>query len=176
MRNLTRREKILIVIAAVLLILGGYFYLLYQPLVEEQEQVQNEIFALEEEYHSTLDRIDQIPELEEELAALEEERQTILEVGYRDPEEIVAVLTAFSREADISINGYSRGDADGGFPFELQAEGGYGPLLQFVWLIDDWDYRLEMTSFNFSGDEEDAVQASFDFFFHQWDEVEEFID
>lgn len=177
MGNLSKREKILIIIAAVLMVLGGYFYLLYQPLAEDIEHLQNEVNVLEDEYSAMLEKINQIPELEEELAELKEERETILEMGYRDPEEIVAVLTAFSRESNISLNGYSRGEADGGFPFELQAEGRYGPLLQFIWLIDSWDYRLEVTDFEFSGDdEEEVVRASFGFFFHQWDDMEEFVD
>jgi len=174
MRSLTRREKILLTVGLVLLVLGGYYYFLHQPMMERQEDLEIELEALEQEYETALDQIDQIPELEDELAELQEEREEILDVGIKEPEEIVAVLNTFSRQTGITINSYSKGEVDGGHSFTLGVEGTYIPILEFVSMVDNWDYRLETEDFSLNADDGE-IDMEFSFFFHQWDELEEYL-
>ncbi len=70
--------------------------------------VQSEINSLIDEHELALDRIEQIPELEDELARLEEERAELLEAAIREPEEILAAINIFSRETGITIEGYEK--------------------------------------------------------------------
>ena len=180
MRNLSRREKILLFIAAVIVVVGGYYYFLYIPLQEEQENMQSEITDLQEQIRLDRERIEQIPELEEELAQLKEERDTILEVGYRDPEEIVATLNSFSQETGLEILSYNKGEAEGGYPFELSVNGPYFSLLQFINMVDEWDYRLGIEDFMLNAIEDEdrpgrrVIELDLNFFFHHWEDVEEF--
>ncbi len=177
MRNLSRREKFLVIVAAFLVVVGGYFYLVYQPMEEEKEMLAADIASLEISINNSIEKIEQIPELEERLAELHEERETILEMGYRDSEEVLARLNSFSRLAEVSIDGYQLGEASNGYPFNLSGRGNYIPFLKFVWLIDDWDYRLEVEDFTLTGnDENDELEADFVFFFHQHEDIRQYLD
>ncbi len=173
--RLSRREKILLLLAFIGLVFGLYYYFPYQWITEEQEIVQEEIDQLETDITLARDRIDQIPELEEELARLEEERSELLEAAIREPEEILAHLNVFSREAGMTINSYSKGDREDGHPLSLSYEGEYLPLLQMMRLVDEWDYRLVVEDFSLSADEDDELTISMNYFFHQPDELAEFI-
>ena len=173
--RLSRREKILLLIAFIALVFGAYYYLLYQPIIEEQEMVQSEINSLIDEHELALDRIEQIPELEDELARLEEERAELLEAAIREPEEILAAINIFSRETGITIEGYEKREGTDGHPLNFSFSGDYLPLLDFARMIDNWDYRLVVESFVLSSSDDD-ISTNMYFFFHQPDELREFIE
>ncbi len=178
MDRLSRREKILLLLAFVGLIFGLYYYFPYQWITEDQEIVQQDIAQLETEIQLAQERIEQIPELEEELARLEEERSELLEAAIREPEEILAALNVFSRRTDMTINSYSKGQREDGHPLTLNYEGDYFPLLEMMRMIDEWDYRLVVEEFSVTAndaDNEDDLNIAVNFFFHQPDELAEFI-
>jgi len=174
MRSLTRREKILLSVVLIAAVFGAYYYFLYAPMQEEQERLEEEIERLEEEYELALEQIEQIPELEERLAELREERQEILEAGVREPEEIVSYLNTFSAQTGISIESYTLGSSDEGHPFDLSIEGSYIPLLEFIGMIDNWDYRLEVEDFSLNAND-GTLDTDFSFFFHQWEELDRYL-
>ena len=173
--RLTRREKILLLLAFIGLVFGLYYYFPYQWITEEQDLVQQDIDQLETELQLARQRIEQIPELEEELARLEEERSELLEAAIREPEEILAHLNVFSRQSGMTINSYSTGGREDGHPLNLSYEGEYLPLLQMMRLVDEWDYRLVVEDFSLSTGEDDELNISMNYFFHQPDELAEFI-
>jgi len=174
MDRLSRREKILLLLAFVGLIFGLYYYFPYQWITEEQDLVQQDIDRLETELQLAQTRIEQIPELEEELARLEEERSELLEAAIREPEEILAALNVFSRQTDMTINSYSKGQREDGHPLTLEYEGDYFPLLEMMRMVDEWDYRLVVEEFSIAANEEELFVAV-NFFFHQPDELAKFI-
>ncbi|SDL59498.1 hypothetical protein [Halarsenatibacter silvermanii] len=177
MRNLNRREKILLIVIVFLAVTAGYYYLVYQPMEEEKEMLAQEITILNSSIASSLDRIVQIPELEEKLADLHRERETVLEMGYRDSEEVLARLNSFSSQSEMTLDGYQLGSASDGYPFNLSGRGNYIPVLKFIWLIDDWDYRLEMEDFTLTAEGENGeLLADFDFFFHQHEDIRKYLD
>lgn len=173
--RLSRREKILLLIAFIALVAGGYYYLLYQPIVEEQEIVQTEIDGIRSQYNLAVERVEQIPELEEELAALEEERAELLEAAIREPEEILAAINHFARETGISIEGYEKDEGENGHPLAFAFAGEYLSFVNFARMIDDWDYRLVIDSFTINSNDTQLTSNMF-FFFHQPDELREFIE
>ncbi|MBF8436711.1 hypothetical protein I0Q91_06465 [Halanaerobiaceae bacterium Z-7014] len=173
--RLSRREKILLLIALVALIAGGYYYFLYQPIVEEQEMVQNEINDLIDQHTIAVERVSQIPELEDELAALEEERAELLEAAIREPEEILAAINVFSQETGVNIEEYSKGEREDGLPLQMTFTGNFFPILDFSRMVDNWDYRLVVEDFNLSVNDEE-ITTNMSFFFHQPDELREFIE
>ncbi len=171
MRSLTRREKILLFIGLLVIMLGGYYYFLYSPMSARQDQVREEVEALEQEYQLALERIQRIPELEETLEELKEEREIVLTAGVREPEEIVAVLNTFSQQTGINLTSFDRGGAEDGHAFDLSVQGSYISVLEFITLIDDWDYRLEIEDFDLAS-EENELHIDFSFFFHQWEDID----
>lgn len=174
MRSLSRREKIFLFIGLVLVVAGVYYYLFYIPMQEEIEQLEQDVTSLEQEYEIALEQIDQIPELEEELAELREEREEILEAGIRHPEEIVAVINTFTSRTGVVINNYSKGDAEDGHSFQLGVEGTYISILEFIKMLDNWDYRLEIEDFSL-GAEDGKIDMDFSIFFHQWEELDTYL-
>ena len=173
--RLSRREKILLLIVFVAAVGAAYYYFLYTPIVEEQEMVQSEIDNLSDQHALAVERVAQIPELEEELARLEEERAELLEAAIREPEEILAAINVFSQETGVSIEGYSKGQRADGHPLQMDFEGQYLPILDFARMIDEWDYRLVVEEFNLSTNDNE-ISTTFNFFFHQPDELREFIE
>ena len=173
--RLSRREKILLLLVFITIIGAAYYYFLYTPIVEEQEMVQNEIDNLSDQHALALERIEQIPELEDELAALEEERSELLEAAIREPEEILAAINVFSRETGVSIEGYTKVQGEDGHPLQMSFEGQYLSFLDFARMLDNWDYRLVVEYFNMNA-EDNELSMNFDFFFHQPDELREFIE
>ncbi len=173
--RLSRREKILLLIAFVAIVFAAYYYLLYQPIVEEQEQVQQEVDDLSDQHALAVERVEQIPELEEELAQLEEERAELLEAAIREPEEILAAINVFSQETGVDIEEYSKGEQEDGLPLQMSFEGEYLPMLDFARMIDDWDYRLVVEDFTLTA-EDYELTTTMNFFFHQPDEMREFIE
>ena len=174
MRSLSRREKILLFIGLLVVVVGGYYYFIYSPLAAEQERIRDEVEALEQEYTLALERINRIPELEEKLAKLEEEREIVLSAGIRKPEEIVAVLNTFSIQTGVEIISFDRGETEGGYTFDLSIRGNYVSFLEFLTLIDDWDYRLEIEDFVLSA-ENSELQVNLSFLFHQWEDIDLFL-
>ena len=175
MRNLTRREKILLTVGLILVVLGGYYYFLHLPMEERQEDLEMELEALEQEYETGLEQIAEIPELEDRLEEMREEREQVIDAGIKEPEEIVAVLNTFSRQTGININSFNRGDAEAGHSFSLSIEGSYFPWLEFIRMVDNWDYRLETEQFSLSSDDGE-IDVQLSFFFHQWEELEEYLE
>jgi len=173
--RLSRREKILLLVAFVAIVFAGYYYLLYQPIVEEQERVQSEVNNLSNQHALAVERVQQIPELEDELARLEEERAELLEAAIREPEEILAAINVFSQETGVTIEGYNKGEQEDGHPLQMSFEGQYLPMLDFARMIDDWDYRLVVEDFTLSA-EDYELSTTMNFFFHQPDEMREFIE
>ncbi len=177
MTNLSRREKILLIIAILVVGAAAYNYLLYQPLTEERTALESEIADLESSIVTAQERIEQIPDLEQQLEELREERETILEMGYHDSEEVLARLNLFSRRSGVRLNSYELDETEEGYPFYLSGEGDYTSMLEFIWLIDDWDYRLEIEDFALAANrEENNLEADFDFFFHQHEDIREFLE
>ncbi len=172
--KLSRREQILLLIAFVALVIGLYYYFPYQWITEEQQTLQDEIDTLDSEILTARERIEEIPELEEELAQLEEERAELLEAAIREPEEILAALNVFSRQSGMTINSYSKGNREDGHPLSLNYEGDYHSFLQMMRMVDEWDYRLLVEDFSLSVNEEE-LNLSMNYFFHQPDELAEFI-
>ncbi len=172
--KLSRREQILLLIAFVALVIGLYYYFPYQWITEEQQTLQDEIDTLDSEILTARERIEEIPELEEELAQLEEERAELLEAAIREPEEILAALNVFSRQSGMTINSYSKGNREDGHPLSLNYEGDYLSFLQMMRMVDEWDYRLLVEDFSLSVNEEE-LNLSMNYFFHQPDELAEFI-
>ena len=173
--RLSRREKILLLIVFVAAVGAAYYYFLYTPIVEEQEMVQSEIDNLSDQHALAVERVAQIPELEEELARLEEERAELLEAAIREPEEILAAINVFSKETGVSIEGYNKGQRADGHPLQMAFEGQYFSLLDFARMLDDWDYRLVVENFDLSADDNE-IRTVMNFFFHQPDELREFIE
>ncbi|MFN2364825.1 MAG: type II secretion system protein GspM [Halarsenatibacteraceae bacterium] len=173
--GLSRREKILLLIAFVAIVFAGYYYFLYQPIVEEQEQVQREIDNLSNQHALAVERVEQIPELEDELARLEEERAELLEAAIREPEEILAAINVFARETGITIEGYEKNEGEDGHPLAFAFSGEYLPFLDFARMVDNWDYRLVIESFSMDA-EDYELNTDMYFFFHQPDEMREFIE
>ena len=173
--RLTRREKILLLIVFVAVVGAAYYYFLYTPIVEEQEMVQSEIDNLSDQHALAVERVEQIPELEDELARLEEERAELLEAAIREPEEILAAINVFSQETGVSIEAYSKGQRDDGHPLQMSFEGQYLSMLDFARMVDNWDYRLVVENFNLSADDFE-LSTTMNFFFHQPDELREFIE
>ena len=173
--RLSRREKILLLIVFVAIIGAAYYYFLYTPIIEEQEMVQNEIDNLSDQHALAVERVQQIPELEDELAQLEEERAELLEAAIREPEEILAAINVFAQETGVSIEEYSKFEREDGHPLRMTFEGQYLPMLDFARMIDNWDYRLVIENFNLSA-EDFELSTTMDFFFHQPDELREFIE
>lgn len=174
MRSLTRREKILIFLGLLMVVAGVYYYLFYLPIQEDQDQVRQQVESLQQEYEIALEQIQEIPELEEKLEDLREEREEILEAGIREPEEILAVINRFSTSTGITINSYAKGDVEDGHSFQLDIEGSYIPLLEFISLLDNWDYRLEIEDFSLAA-EEGEIDVNFSFLFHQWEELDRYL-
>jgi len=137
--------------------------------------MQAEVNRLSDRHSLAVDRVGQIPDLEDELAALEEERQEILEAAIREPEEILAAINVFSRETGVSIESYSKGERADGHPLQMSFEGQYYSFLDFARMIDDWDFRLVIENFDLTADENE-LSTTMNFFFHQPDEYREFIE
>jgi len=178
MSNLSKREKILLFILLVTVVMVAYYYLLYQPIQAEQQNLKNEIANVQSQYSTVLARVNQIEDLEQELAALKKEREERLEIVVREAEEILAAIDFFARESDVNIRSYQKGDANNGYPFTFEVEGEYFELLAFLKMLDNWDYRLVVE--NLSADnvqqDEDLIALSLNLFYHQSDELREFIE
>ena len=173
--RLSRREKILLLIVFVAAVGAAYYYFLYAPIVEEQEMVQSEIDNLSDQHALAVERVEQIPELEEELARLEEERAELLEAAIREPEEILAAINVFSKETGVTIEGYEKRERADGHPLGFSFSGDYLPFLNFARMVDDWDYRLVVESFTLNANDTE-LNTNMNFFFHQPDELREFIE
>jgi len=173
--RLSRREKILLLIVFVAIVGAAYYYFLYTPIVEEQEMVQGEINNLSDQHALAVERVEQIPELEDELAALEEERAELLEAAIREPEEILAAINVFARETGVTIEGYEKNEGEDGHPLAFAFSGEFLPFLDFARMVDNWDYRLVIESFSMDADDFE-LSSNMYFFFHQPDELREFIE
>jgi len=173
--RLSRREKILLLLVFIAIVGAAYYYFLYTPIIEEQEMVQNEINNLSDQHELAVERVQQIPELEEELAALEEERAELLEAAIREPEEILAAINVFSKETGVTIEGYEKNEGEDGHPLAFAFSGDFLPFLDFARMIDNWDYRLVVESFTLDANDTE-LNTNMYFFFHQPDELREFIE
>jgi len=178
MSNLSRREKILLFVLFVTVVMVAYYYLLYQPIQAEQQNLKNQIANVQSEYTTVLSRVNQIEDLEKELASLQKEREERLKIVVREAEEILAAIDFFARESEIEIRSYQKGDAENGYPFTFNVEGEYFELLSFLKMLDNWDYRLvvENLSANNVQEEEDLISLTLNLFYHQSDELRDFIE
>ncbi|MFP4021218.1 MAG: type II secretion system protein GspM [Halanaerobium sp.] len=178
MSNLSKREKILLFILLVTVVMVAYYYLLYQPIQAEQQDLKNEISNVQSQYSTVLARVNQIEDLEKDLESLKNEREERMEIVVREAEEILAAVDYFARETDVEIKSYQKDDADNGYPFTFEVEGEYFELLSFLKMLDNWDYRLVIE--NLSADnvqqEEDVIALNLNLFYHQSDELREFIE
>lgn len=178
MSNLSKREKILLFILFVTVVMVAYYYLLYQPIKAQQENLKTQIADIQTEYSTVLSRVNQIEDLERELANLKKEREERLEIVVREAEEILAAIDYFARESDVDIRSYQKGDADNGYPFTFNLEGEYFELLSFLKMLDNWDYRLvvENLSANNIQEQGNEIVLTLNLFYHQSDELRDFIE
>ena len=178
MSNLSRREKILLFILFLTVVLVAYYYLLYQPIKAQKQNLKNQIANVKSEYTTVLSRVNQIEDLEKELANLQREREERLEIVVREAEEILAAIEFFARESNVEIRSYQKEDADNGYPFTFNLEGEYFEILSFLKMLDNWDYRLvvENLSANKVQQEENLITLTLNLFYHQSDELRDFIE
>ena len=178
MSNLSRREKILLFILLVTIVFVAYYYLLYLPIKSEQQNLKNQIAEVQTDYSETLARVNKIESLEKELANLKQEREERLETVVREAEEILAAVDFFARKSDVSIRRYQKGEANNGYPFTFNIEGEYFELLSFLRMLDNWDYRLviEDLSADNIDPENDLIGLTMNMFYHQSDELRDFIE
>lgn len=178
MSNLSRREKILLFILLITVVMVAYYYFIYQPIKAEQQNLENRIINLQNEYSTVLSRVNQIESLENELASLQQKREERLQVVVREAEEILAAIDFFARESDVEIRRYQKGNANNGYPFTFNLEGEYFEILSFLRMLDEWDYRLviENLSANNIQEEEDLITLTLNLFYHQSDELRDFIE
>jgi type IV pilus assembly protein PilO len=178
MSNLSKREKILLFILLVTVVMVAYYYLLYQPIQAEQQNLKNEIANVQSQYSTILARVNQIEDLEQELASLKREREERLEIDVREAEEILAAIDFFARKSSVTIRRFEKGEAENGYPFNFNLEGNYFELLSFLRMLDNWDYRLVVE--NLSADNIDAgkelIGLNINMFYHQSDELKDFIE
>ena len=178
MSNLSKREKVLLFILFVTVVFVAYYYLLYQPIQAEQQNLKNQIANTQSEYTAVLSRVNQIEVLEKELANLQREREERLEVVIREAEEILAAIDFFARESDVEIRSYQKRNADNGYPFTFNLEGEYFELTSFLKMLDNWDYRLVVENLSASNiqQEENLIGLTLNLFYHQSDELRDFIE
>lgn len=178
MSNLSKREKILFLILFFTIVVVAYYYLLYQPIKNKQEVLESQIKNVQSEYTKVLEKVNQINKLEKELANLKFEREERLKVVVREPEEILAAIDYFAKKSEVQIKSYQKGNVDNGYPFSFNIEGKYFELLSFLKMLDNWDYRLVVNSLsaNNTKKEGDLITLNLDLFYHQSDELKEFIE
>lgn len=178
MSNLSRREKILLSILLIIVVMVAYYYSLYQPIQTEQQNLENQITNVQSEYSTVLFRVNQIENLEKELASLQRKREERLKTVVREAEEILAAIDFFARESDVEIRRYQKGNVNNGYPFTFNVEGEYFELLTFLRMLDNWDYRLvvENLSANNVQQEENLISLTLNLFYHQSDDLRDFIE
>jgi type IV pilus assembly protein PilO len=178
MSNLSKREKILLFILFVTVVMAAYYYLLYQPIKAHQQDLENQITNIQSEYTAVLNKVNQINSLEKELVELKKEREERLETVVREAEEILAAVDYFARESNVDIRSYQKRNTDNGYPFTFEIQGGYFELLSFLQMLDNWDYRLVVENLTASNvqQQENLISLNLNLFYHQSDELREFIE
>ncbi len=168
LERFSRREKILLLVGLLLVFIGLYYFFLYQPLAREISSLEEEKQRLELEYEQSLNLVTELPELEEELESLQKqagEADTTARV--ESPEEILGFLAEGVSEEEVKLNSYYPESGEDGLYINLEIEGSYHALLDFILRTYSWNSRLAVESM-YAHNSEDSLEIELELFFENF--------
>ncbi|AZR74505.1 hypothetical protein BBF96_14590 [Anoxybacter fermentans] len=156
LKNLTKREKIVILVSLIALITGVYYFQYYEPLKAEEQILKEEIEGLKFQYSQILSIIKRkLPQLKKSTYNLKEQYQTIID-QFPKEKEISAILLEIedlANEQGITLEYFSPKNmrSKGDFyelPINISFFSTYREMVGFFYALEKSQRKMEIVSFD----------------------------
>ncbi len=172
-RNLSGYSKIIPYIIVAVLIVAAYYIFLYNPLIEAEKELEQEITGLRQEISTLEQDLGELDNLQAEIAYQEEEVQELLELDLYDKQGAMQVLEDKVEEAGLNLRNRVLREAEDGYFYTLSLAGNYRSLHDFLSLLDEGDFRYQAEDFILST-HDNELHMLININFYQWDVLEYF--
>ena len=149
----------MVISAVFILIVVGYYYFIYEPLVEEINELEREKNQKQEELDLLIFKTGQISDLKEERDEYLEKKQE-LERARMSVSDLLVEIDELTFENNIEINKFNPERDDNEISLDFSLKGGYRELAEFFVELNFRENRLEFRDLNMEAeDDRERIRA-----------------
>ncbi len=171
--NLSGFTKIIPYIIVAVLIAAAYYIFMYNPMIEAEQELSEEISSLREEIRVLEQELGDVENLQAEIDYREDEMRDLLELDIYDKQKAMDILENKIQETDLRLRNSVLKDTEDGYLYTLSLAGNYRSFYDFLSMIDEGDFRYRIEDFIINT-YDDELHMLININFYQWDILQQF--